>query len=137
MRLPVRLVALATIALSNTTLCAQEPRTAATRPTLVLFLTVDQMRSDYFSRFEKQLAGGLGRLYRGGAFFSNAFQDHAITETAPGHSTTMSGRFPRSTGIIMNAAGVEDPNAPLLGGGGPGASPFRFRGSTLTDWLRV
>ena len=137
MRLPVRFLALATLALSNTALCAQEPRAAASRPTLVLFLTVDQMRSDYFPRFEKQLTGGLGRLYHGGAFFSNAFQDHAITETAPGHSTTMSGRFPRSTGIIMNAAGVEDPNAPLLGGGGPGASPFRFRGSTLTDWLRV
>jgi arylsulfatase A-like enzyme len=49
----------------------------------------------------------------------------------------MSGRFPRSTGIVFNAAGVLDPLAPLIGGGGPPASPFRFRGSTLTDWLRV
>ena len=107
------------------------------RPTLVVFLTVDQMRSDYFQRFDKQLTGGLGRLYRGGAFFRNAWHDHAITETAPGHASTMSGRFPRSTGITFNAAGVQDPHAPLLGGGGPGASPFRFRGTTLTDWLRV
>src|SRR5262249_14781995 len=29
-----------------------------------------------------------------------------------------------------------DPRTPLIGGGGPGASPFRFRGSTLIDWLR-
>jgi predicted AlkP superfamily pyrophosphatase or phosphodiesterase len=109
----------------------------APHPTLLVFLTVDQMRSDYFQRFDKQLTGGLARLYRNGAFFSNAFQDHAITETAPGHASTMSGRFPRSTGITFNAAGVQDPQAPLIGGGGPAASPFRFRGTTLTDWLRV
>src|SRR3954462_16027516 len=106
-------------------------------PKLVLFITIDQMRPDYFTRFESQLTGGLGRLYRGGAFFTNAFQDHAITETAPGHSVTMAGRFPRSTGIVRNAAGVEDPQAPLLTSRDPGASPFRFRGSLLIDWLRI
>ena len=104
-------------------------------PSLVVFITVDQMRPDYFSRFESQLTGGLARLYHGGAFYTNAFQDHAITETAPGHSVTMSGRFPRSTGIVQNTAGVEDPSAPVIGGGAPGASPARFRGTTLIDWL--
>lgn len=107
------------------------------RPTLVVLFTIDQMRPDYLSRFDRQLTGGLARLYRHGAVFENAYQDHAITETAPGHSTTLSGRFPRSTGITTNSAGVQDERAPLLGGGGPGASPFRFRGSTLTDWMRV
>ena len=48
----------------------------------------------------------------------------AITETAPGHAVTMSGRFPRSTGILRNAAGVEDPQAPLLTSRDPGASPY-------------
>jgi predicted AlkP superfamily pyrophosphatase or phosphodiesterase len=109
----------------------------ALRPTLVVLFTIDQMRPDYFTRFDKQLTGGLGRLYHGGAVFENAYQDHAITETAPGHSVTLSGRFPRSTGITMNRAGVEDPRAPLVDAQGPGASPFRFRGTTLTDWLRV
>ena len=107
------------------------------RPTLVVFLTIDQMRSDYFSRFDKQLNGGLARLYHGGAFFDNAYQDHAITETAPGHSATLSGRFPRSTGITTNTLGVQDDRAPLLSGASPGASPFRFRGTTLIDWMRV
>lgn len=109
----------------------------ASRPTLVVFFTIDQMRSDYFSRFDKQLAGGLARLYHAGAFFENAYQDHAITETAPGHSATLSGRFPRSTGITTNSLGVQDDRAPLLSGASPGASPFRFRGTTLIDWLRV
>jgi predicted AlkP superfamily pyrophosphatase or phosphodiesterase len=94
------------------------------------------MRPDYFGRFEPQLTGGLGRLYRGGAFYTNAFQDHAITETAPGHSVTMAGRFPRSTGIVQNSAGVEDPLSPVIGGGAPGASPLRFQGTVLFDWLK-
>lgn len=109
---------------------------AGGRPTLVVFITVDQLRSDYHDRFASQLHGGLARLYRG-AVFTNAHQDHAITETAPGHASTLSGRFPASTGILMNSAGVSDAQAPLVGGGGPGASPFRFRGSTLIDWMRV
>jgi predicted AlkP superfamily pyrophosphatase or phosphodiesterase len=110
---------------------------ASRRPTLVVFFTIDQMRADYLSRFDKQLSGGLARLYHAGAVFENAYQDHAITETAPGHSATLSGRFPRSTGITTNSAGVQDDRAPLLMGGGPGASPFRFRGTTLIDWIRV
>jgi predicted AlkP superfamily pyrophosphatase or phosphodiesterase len=106
-------------------------------PTLVVFITVDQLRPDYFDRYAQQLTGGLRRLASGGAFFTNAHHDHGITETAPGHSVTLSGRFQRSTGIVRNNAGVQDPQAPLIGGGGEGASPFRFRGSTLVDWLRL
>src|SRR5688572_27686764 len=105
-------------------------------PTLVVFFTVDQLRPDYFERWRAQLTGGLGRLARGGAFYTNAFQDHALTETAPGHASTMSGRFPRRTGIVRNSAGVQDPQQPLIGARGAGASPFRLRGTTLTDWLR-
>ena len=78
----------------------------AARPTLVVFITVDQMRADYFERFKTQLSGGLKRLYDGGAFFTQGFQDHGITETAPGHASTMSGRFPVHTGIVMNSQGV-------------------------------
>ena len=103
----------------------------ARAPTLVVFLTVDQLRPDYFDRWRTQLTGGLGRLARGGAFYTNAFQDHALTETAPGHAAVMSGRFPRRTGIARNTAGVQDPQQPLIGARGPGASPFRFRGTTL------
>lgn len=113
---------------------SQVPDTA--RPKLVLFITIDAMRPDYLSRFESQLTGGLGKLYKGGAVFTNAYQDHAITETAPGHSATMSGRFPVHTGIIANAAGVNDTTVTLIDAPGLlGASPFRFRGTTLIDWL--
>jgi predicted AlkP superfamily pyrophosphatase or phosphodiesterase len=115
----------------------QQPAASARRPTLVVLITVDQLRPDYFTRWPGQLTGGLARLYDGGAVFTRAYQDHAITETAPGHASILSGRFPRSTGIVQNVAGVGDPQAPLLAGSTmAGASPFRFRGSTLTDWLR-
>jgi predicted AlkP superfamily pyrophosphatase or phosphodiesterase len=108
---------------------------ARARPTLLVFITVDQMREDYVDRWRGQLTGGLKRLAEGGAFFTNGHQDHAITETAPGHASTMSGRFPRSTGISRNLAGVNDSTSHLIGSGELGASPMRFRGTTLTDWL--
>lgn len=114
---------------------------ASPRPTLIVFITVDQMRSDYFQRFDKELTGGLRRLFDSSAFFLDGYQDHAITETAPGHSATMSGRFPVHTGITMNSLGVNGvPDAAIIGGAGRGdlpASPVRFRGTTLTDWLRA
>lgn len=116
---------------------AQRTVQSGNAPKLIVFIAVDQMRADYFERFLPQLTGGLGRLYRGGAVFTNAYQDHAITETAPGHSVMLSGRFPAHTGIVTNSLGVPDRQTPLIGGGGDGASPFRFRGSVLIDWLRM
>lgn len=104
-------------------------------PKLLVFITVDGFRPDYLSRFDHQLTGGLARLYRRGAVFMNGYQDHAITETAPGHASTLSGRFPVHTGIITNIAGVSDSTVLLVDAMGAGASPFRFRGTTLVDWL--
>ncbi len=83
--------------------------TPARRPSLVVLVTIDQMRPDYLDNFAAQLRGGLARLKNGGALFTNAFHDHAITETAPGHATLLSGRFPRSTGISANSVGVSTP----------------------------
>ena len=113
---------------------AQSP---PTKPSLVVLVTIDQFRADYIDRFGSQFTGGIARLLRGGAVFANAHHDHAITETAPGHATLLAGRFPRSTRILMNAIGVADTASPLLAGGyGHGASPRRFTGTTLADWLR-
>ncbi|MEK7239094.1 MAG: alkaline phosphatase family protein [Gemmatimonadota bacterium] len=116
---------------------AQKPG-VSDRPTLVVFLTIDQMRADYYPRFRSQLTSGFKRLFEGGAYFRNGFQDHANTETAPGHATVMSGRFPVHTGITANARGVNTSSAPLIGGATEsGASPFRFQGTTLVDWMRA
>jgi predicted AlkP superfamily pyrophosphatase or phosphodiesterase len=106
-------------------------------PALVVVITVDQCRADYLNRWRSQLTGGLARLLRTGAVFTDAYQDHAMTETAPGHATVLSGRNPHSTGIVSNEEGVLDStaNGRLLGVAGPGASPWRFRGTELFDWI--
>lgn len=109
----------------------------STTPSLVVLITIDQFRADYLDRYPGQLTGGLARLAKQGARFDNAHHDHAITETAPGHATLLSGRFPRSTGIMLNRVGVDDKNFPLVAGGyGGGASPVRFVGTTLADWMK-
>ena len=133
--------ALIPLAFSLAPACAQVPVAPSEHPTLVVFVTIDQMRADYLPRFDKQLTGGLRRLYDGGAVFLQGYQDHGITETAPGHAATMSGRFPVHTGIVMNSQGVNGvPDAAVIGGSESidlAASPIRFQGTTLTDWLKA
>ena len=114
-----------------------QPTTSSAKPQLVVLLTVDQLRPDYLVRWESEFTGGFKRLLDRGAFFTNALHDHATTETAPGHATLGSGRFPRHTNIVRNEVGVGDPQSPLIEGGrGGGASPWRFRGTALVDWMR-
>jgi len=109
----------------------------APRPRLVVVITVDQLRPDYLERYRPQLKGGFAMLLKTGASFTDAYQDHAVTETAPGHSTILSGRWPVHTGITRNLAGVQDQAAPLIGVNGAGASPARFRGTEFFDWLKA
>ena len=134
-------LALASLLLAACTARAQRPAasTAAAppRPTLVVFVTVDQLGSDYFERFGGNLTGGLKRLRDEGALWMRGRHDHAIAETAPGHASTLSGRFPVRTGISSNSQGVNTAEAPLIGSDEVGASPFRFRGTTLFDWMRA
>ncbi len=106
------------------------------KPKLVVVITVDQMRADYLTRWRGQLTGGF-RLLQSGAVFTNAFEDHGVTETAPGHSTILSGRWPAHTGILTNPLGVTDTTTKLLVTGDPGASPWRFHGTALFDWLHA
>src|SRR4051812_44149860 len=92
------------------------PATASTElpsPNLIVLVTVDQLRGDSIARFAPQLQGGPARL-ASGAWLTNAPLDRALTETALGHAALLSGRFPRSTGIMANWAGVEDSSASLL-----------------------
>src|ERR1051326_5201897 len=113
------------------------PSRPAPQPRLGVVIPVDQLRPDYLDRYRPQLRSGLAMLLKQGAVFTEAYHDHAITETAPGHATILSGRWPAHTGIIRNLAGVQDSAAPLIGVTGIGASPTRFRGPELFAWLKV
>lgn len=124
-------IVLAALSLTHLSLPAQAP------VRLVIHLDVDQLRPDYLGRWEGEFSGGLGTLLRDGVVFLAGEQDHAMTDTAPGHATMLTGRTPAQVGIVSNDLGVPDPLAPLLSGTGAGASPARVRGTTLYDWLRA
>ncbi len=110
-------------------------RARQAQPALVVLVSVDQFLPRFLERWPSQFTGGLAQLLNHGAVFTQAYHDHAITETAPGHASLLSGRFPYSTGIAANSAGVNTSDAPLLGATDYGASPFRFQGTTLADWM--
>lgn len=80
---------------------AEAPKTP--RPSLVVVLSVDQMRADYLERFRPWFAdGGLNRFLQKGAVFRQARQRHAATFTGPGHASIGSGLDPRDHGIVSN-----------------------------------
>jgi predicted AlkP superfamily pyrophosphatase or phosphodiesterase len=120
---------------------------APSSPRLVLVISVDQMKAEYLTRFHDLYQAGLRRLVDHGAVFTHAYYRHACTETGPGHSVILSGRSPRSSGIVANAwydralhrtvNVVEDETVRVLGGKGRAASPAHFNGFTLGDLLKA
>src|SRR5262245_13309697 len=140
---PRSLLLLALVLLAQTA-SAQNTASQASRAGLVVLIAIDQFRPDYLTRWPGQLHGGLARLHSQSVFFPNAEQDHAITETAPGHSTMLSGRYPSHTAIYANDPGIWDPMVRLIGVGGVdkdgkqrGSSPRRFVGTVLFDWMHL
>ncbi len=120
------------------------------RPRLVLLIVVDQFRYDYLERYgDLFVQGGLRRLMRKGASWTQANYDHMPTYTAPGHATMLTGTWPSEHGIIANdwfdretgtrISSVEDNSTRLLGGreGERGKSPRRLLASTVGDELRL
>ncbi len=118
------------------------------QPNLLVVISVDMLSGEIMDRYTGGLTGGLGKLLREGVVFENAYQEHAFTETCPGHATLLSGRYPASTGIGTNSwidSGtnqrtycVEDDHARTIGDatGTAGASDAHFVGTTLGTWLK-
>lgn len=133
-------------------LCASlHAQPSPARPKLVVAITVDQFRYDYLVRFRDHYTGGIDRLLKQGAVFSNAYYEHFPTVTAIGHSTFLSGATPSVSGIIGNewfdresgkqVTSVADDNEDTLGGASRGtaksASPRRMLVSTVGDELKM
>ncbi len=128
-------------------LATAQTTAAPRKPKLVLALVIDQFRYDYLTRYRSEYKGGFDRLLTKGAVFTNANYEHALTVTAVGHSTFMSGAFPAVSGIIGNewferstgktVTSVSDDSYPLLGSKEPGASPRRMLVSTVGDELKI
>ncbi|MEO7598519.1 MAG: alkaline phosphatase family protein [Opitutus sp.] len=132
-----------------------------TGPRLAVVISIDQCRADYLQRFRPYFVeGGFRRLLEQGDVYADAHHRHALTATAPGHATLLTGVSANLHGIIANdwfdvAAGrkmngVEDAEAPLVGsvpqtvampGGGADAefsgSPRRLLAATVGDQIKL
>lgn len=119
------------------------------KPKLVLAIVIDQFRYDYLLRFRNDYNSGLDRLLEHGAVFTQAKYPQAVTVTAVGHSTFLSGAPPSVSGIVSNewydrdleqtVTSVFDPATKLVGGvpGAIGSSPRRLLVSTVADEVKI
>jgi predicted AlkP superfamily pyrophosphatase or phosphodiesterase len=119
------------------------------KPKLLLAIVIDQFRYDYLLRFRADYNSGLERLLEHGAVFTEANYPQAVTVTAVGHSTFLSGAPPSVSGIISNewydrdleqtVTSVFDPATKVVGGvpGAIGSSPRRLLVSTVADEVKI
>jgi len=120
---------------------------SAEPPRLIIFISVDQMREDYFDRFAPHFTGGLKRLYTDGMFFTNANLNYASSVTCLGHATLSTGTYPVKSGMIENewinpvtrksVYCVEDTTAAPVDDEGGGSSPNNLLVTGIGDWLKA
>jgi predicted AlkP superfamily pyrophosphatase or phosphodiesterase len=149
----MRLLRLALALLAAAALSGQP----APKPKLVVVVVVDQFRYDYLTRFRADYHGGLDRMMREGAVFTEARYAQAPTVTAVGHSIVTTGAMPSVSGIVGNAwfdreenrqvTSVCDGRYRVVGGDTPPpstrcedwdpASPRRMLTDTIGDQLKT
>jgi predicted AlkP superfamily pyrophosphatase or phosphodiesterase len=119
---------------------------AQQKPKLIVLISIDQGRADYFDRFDKQFTGGLKRFHSEGIVFTNADLNYASSETGPGHATLSTGSYPGTSGILANEwydlkikkqiYCVADSTALPVEGAGGGSSPKKLVVTAIGDWLK-
>jgi predicted AlkP superfamily pyrophosphatase or phosphodiesterase len=72
------------------------------KPDLVVLIAVDQFSAALFDQWRGRFKFGLKRFMDEGIVYSSAYQSHGLTETCAGHSTMLTGKHPRGTGIVAN-----------------------------------
>ena len=72
------------------------------QPSLVVYVSVDQLRGDLLEHYDALFTGGFRRLHDEGFRFTEATHLHAKTTTAAGHATLGTGVFPFRSGIVNN-----------------------------------
>jgi hypothetical protein len=75
----------------------------AASPALVVVIVIDGLPQEQVVKYRDLYGkGGFQRLLDDGAWFGNAHHGHAVTLTAPGHATVLTGTYPYRHGIIAN-----------------------------------
>ena len=143
------LACLTLAAIVATTVGADLPLAAGpAAPRLIVLVVIDQFREEYVDRFRDRFGhGGFRRLQREGARFTACLYPFALTETAPGYATLVTGTTPDRHGIVSNAwydrdlgrmvTAIEDREFPYVGTreAKESASPRRLLGETFSDVL--
>src|SRR5687768_312394 len=126
---------------------APEPPAPAASPSLIVWITVDQLRGDHLDHFRPVWTGGFRRLLSEGRFYANASHDHGRTVTAAGHASLSTGVHPSTHGIVGNGgyeragerwvqmSNVGDSTVRTVGAGLPGVSPRNLMATGLADWI--
>jgi hypothetical protein len=93
--------ALLTFFCANPLIAQTNKNTEAIVPKLVVVISVDQMRTDYLSRYwNKFQSGGFKRLVNEGAVCSNAQLDLHVQKISTGTATLFTGVYPAAHGIV-------------------------------------
>ncbi len=122
---------------------------SATSPTLIVQITIDQLRGDMLPRFKKRFGDtGFRYVMDSGVYYTNAHYLHANTFTAVGHATLATGGHAAQHGMAGNSwfdveTGqevycVEDADHTLIGKKSTdhqGTSPRNLLSSTFGDEL--
>ncbi|KRA59600.1 alkaline phosphatase [Caulobacter sp. Root655] len=127
---------------------AQAATIAKPQPKLVVVISIDQFSASLFEQYRGNFKGGLGRMAREGVVYPSGYQSHGMTETCPGHSTLLTGKYPNKTGIVANdfydlATGqktycLDDPSVTLAHDpAAKGVSPKLLLATTYGDWLKA
>lgn len=93
--------ALLTFFFANPLIAQTNKNAEAIVPKLVVVISVDQMRTDYLSRYwNKFQSGGFKRLVNEGAVCSNAQLDLHVQKISTGTATLFTGVYPAAHGIV-------------------------------------
>jgi choline-sulfatase len=84
-------------------------------PSKILLVSIDTTRADHLSAYgyDRRTSPFLERLSRQGVRVDNAFA--VMPTTDPSHTSILTGQYPRTHGIMRNAARRTEPDAPSLG----------------------
>ena len=148
--LPLLAAATASAVLFSAAGLAAAAPVEAPKPKLVVVISIDQFSANLFEQYRADFHGGLGRLAREGVVYPSGYQSHGMTETCPGHSTLLTGKYPNKTGIVANdwydketgkkTYCLDDPSVTLANdpsGDGRLASPKLLMATTYGDWLKA
>jgi len=130
--------------------CLAQAQAAGNPPKLVVVIVIDGLPQEQVLKYRGQYGpGGFKLLLQKGAWFGNAHQGHAVTQTAPGHAAVLTGAYPYQSGIIANEWIDRKTLAPVYCAGDSvhvyigeethrldGTSPANLRVSTVGDELR-